>query len=99
MQMASIFPKGLTGGVLGVTTMLRPDDVTIALARAVSSTSDGESIEAVGEANRLLIDKYAIYAPIAEYAYLYVLNKRIKASGIGETFYSVATLSTAYLEE
>jgi peptide/nickel transport system substrate-binding protein len=99
MQMASIFPQGLSGGVLGLTTMLRPDDVTEALKRSVSSTSDAESVKAVGQANKLLIDTYAIYVPIAEYSTIYVLNKRVKESGIGATFYSVASLSTAYLDK
>ncbi len=98
MQMASIFPKGLTGGVLGLTTMLRPDDVSAALSRSVSSTSDEESVASVGEANKLLIDTYAIYVPIAEYPYIYVVNQRVKDSGIGDIFYSIASLSTAYLD-
>jgi peptide/nickel transport system substrate-binding protein len=98
MQMASIFPQGLSGGVLGLTTMLRPDDVSAALFRSVSSTSDEESIAAVGEANKLLIDKYAIYVPVAEYPYIYVISKRLKNSGIGDVFYSIASLSTAVLE-
>ncbi|MGV1832643.1 MULTISPECIES: ABC transporter substrate-binding protein [Rhizobium/Agrobacterium group] len=98
MQMSSMFPKGLTGGVLGLTTMLRPDDVSDALVRAVSSTSDAESVKAVGEANKMMIDTYALYVPIAQYSTIYVLSKRVKASGIGATFFSVASLSTAYLD-
>ncbi|MCM2442878.1 peptide ABC transporter substrate-binding protein [Agrobacterium vitis] len=98
MQMSSMFPKGLTGGVLGLTTMLRPDDVSDALARAVSSTSDAESVKAVGEANKMMIDTYALYVPIAQYSTIYVLSKRVKASGIGATFFSVASLSSAYLD-
>ncbi|MCF1461773.1 peptide ABC transporter substrate-binding protein [Agrobacterium vitis] len=98
MQMSSMFPKGLTGGVLGLTTMLRPDDVSDALARAVSSTSDAESVKAVGEANKMMIDTYALYVPIAQYSTIYVLSKRVKGSGIGATFFSVASLSTAYLD-
>ncbi len=97
MQMASMFTKGLTGGVLGLTTMLRPDDVDAALRQAVSSTSDAEAVAAVGRANRLLIDKYALYVPIAEYPYVYVTDKKVRNSGIGDVFYSIATLSTAYL--
>ncbi len=98
MQMASIFSKGLTGGVLGLTTMLRPDDIDAALKRSVSSISDQEAVAAVGQANRLLIDKYAIYMPIAEYPYAYVTNKNVRDSGIGDVFYSIATLSKAYIE-
>ncbi|KAA3505465.1 peptide ABC transporter substrate-binding protein [Agrobacterium vitis] len=98
MQMSSMFPKGLSGGVLGLTTMLRPDDVSDALARAVSSTSDAESVKAVGEANKMMIDTYALYVPIAQYSTIYVLSKRVKGSGIGATFFSVASLSTAYLD-
>jgi hypothetical protein len=95
MQMGSIFTQGLTGGVLGLTTMLRPDDVNAALVKALASTSDAESVAAVGTANKLLIDTYAIYAPIAEYPYFYILNKKVKASGIGATFYAVASLDKA----
>ncbi len=99
MQMASMFPQGLTGGVLGLTTMLRPDDVSVALENAVAATSEEQAVKDVGEANKLLIDKYAIYAPIAEYSTIFVLNKQVKESGIGATFFSVATLSTAYLDQ
>jgi len=98
MQMASIFRQGLSGNVLGLTTMLRPDDVEAALAKAVTSRSDEEAVEGVQQANKLLIDEYAIYLPIAEYAYPYILNKRVKDSGIGATFYSIATLDKAHLE-
>jgi peptide/nickel transport system substrate-binding protein len=98
MQMASIFSKGLTGGVLGLTTMLRPDDVNAALKRSVSSTSDAEAVAAVGEANRLLIDKYALYVPIAEYPYAYVTDRTVRESGIGDVYYSIATLSKAYIQ-
>jgi peptide/nickel transport system substrate-binding protein len=98
MQMASIFRKGLTGGVLGLTTMLRPDDVDTALKRSVSSTSDEDAVAAVGEANRLLIDKYALYVPIAEYPYAYVTRGQVRDSGIGDVFYSIATLSKAHIQ-
>ncbi|WP_204259651.1 ABC transporter substrate-binding protein [Lichenicola cladoniae] len=98
MQMAAIFPQGLTGGALGVSTMLRPADVSMVLRRAVASRSDADSIGAVREANRLLIDKYALYMPVAEYSTAFVLNARVKNSGIGEIFYAVATLAGAYVE-
>lgn len=97
MQMASIFTQGLSGGVLGLTTMLRPNDVNSDLRKAVAALSDSEAVKDVGLANAALIDKYAIYTPIVEYSYLYVLNKKVLSSGIGSTFYSVATLSKAYL--
>jgi peptide/nickel transport system substrate-binding protein len=98
MQMASIFSQGLSGSVLGLATMLHPDDVHAALTRSVSAVTDADSVKAVGEANKLLIDKYAIYMPVAEYSVLYVLNKRVKDSGIGASFYTVATLANAYLD-
>lgn len=97
MQMASIFRQNLSGNVLGLTTMLRPDDVNAALEKSVAANSDEESVEAVKLANKLLIDEYAIYVPIAEYAYSYILNKRVTDSGIGASFYSVATLDKASL--
>ncbi len=97
MQMASIFEQGLTGSVLGLTTMLHPDDVNAALVKSVSAASDEESVRAVGEANKLLIDKYAIYMPIAEYSMIYILNKRVTNSGIGATFFTVATLGSTTL--
>jgi peptide/nickel transport system substrate-binding protein len=98
MQMASMFTQGLTGGVLGLTTMLRPDDVHAALIRSVTARSDAEAVAAVGEANRLMIDTYATYVPIAEYCVPYILSKRVKDSGIGATFYSIADLGKAWLD-
>jgi len=98
MQMASMFRQNLSGNALGQTTMLHPDDVEAALAKSVQATSDAESVDAVKEANRLLVDEYAIFLPIAEYPYPYVLNKKVRDSGIGASFYSVATLDKAYLD-
>ncbi len=98
MQMASMFRQNLTGNILGLATMQRPDEVHELLSTAVAAKSDEEAVAAVKEANRLLIDEYAIYVPIAEYAYSYIVSPRVKDSGIGATFYSVASLGTAYLE-
>lgn len=98
MQMASMFRQNLSGGVLGLTTMLRPDDIHASLTKSVSARSDAESVQAVKQANKLLVDEYAIFLPIAEYAFSYILSKRVKDSGIGATFYSVATLDKAYLD-
>lgn len=99
MQMASMFRQHLTGGVLGLTTLLRPDDVDAALAKSVTAESEEEAVKSVGEANRLLIDKYCTIMPVAQYPYFYVLNKRVKDADIGETFYSVASLATAWLDK
>ena len=92
MQMASMFRQGLTGHVLGLTTMLRPDDVNEYLVKAMLAGSPEESAEACGEANHLMVDEYCIYDNIAEVATLFAENSNVKNSGIGESFYSVSTL-------
>lgn len=97
MQMASMFRQNLTGNILGLATMQRPDEVHELLSTAVAAKSDDEAVAAVKEANKLLIDEYAIYLPIAEYAYSYIISDRIAESGIGASFYSVATLEKAHL--
>ena len=99
MQMASMFRQHLTGHVLGLTNLLRPDDVESNLALAVSASSDEESVKAVGEANRLLTDKYCIIDNFAEVATLFAVNKYVKDSGIGESFYSVSNLYKAWLDK
>jgi len=99
MQMASMFRQNLTGGVLGLTTLLRPDDVEAALAKSVTAASEEEAVKSVGEANRLMIDEYCTIMPVCEYPYFYVLNQRVKDADIGETFYSVASLGTAWIDK
>ena len=92
MQMASMFRQGLTGHVLGLTTMMRPDDVNEYLVKAMLAGSPEESVEACGEANHLMVDEYCIYDNIAEVATLFAENSYVQNSGIGEAFYSVSTL-------
>ncbi|MFA7108787.1 MAG: ABC transporter substrate-binding protein [Sphaerochaetaceae bacterium] len=99
MQMASMFRQNLTGHVLGLTNLLRPDDVEAAIALSVSAASDEEAVEAIGEANRLLTDEYAIVTNFAEVAKLFAVNSYVKDSGIGDTFYSVADLANAWLDK
>jgi peptide/nickel transport system substrate-binding protein len=98
MQMASIFCQGLTGSVLGLTTMLHPDDVNAALVKSVSATSDQESVEQVGIANKKLVDDLVVYMPIAEFSVIFIMNQKVKNSGIGATFFTVSTLQTATLD-
>jgi len=99
MQMASMFRQGLTGHVLGLTTMLRPDDVNEYLVKAMLAGSPEEAVEACGEANHLLVDEYCIYDNIAEVATLFAENDYVKNSGIGESFYSVSTLWQCTVEK
>lgn len=99
MQMGSMFRQNLTGGVLGLTTLLRPDDVNDALNRSISAATEDDAVRDIGEANRLLADEYCNILPIAEYPYFYVVSSKVQESGIGEAFYSVASLSTAWLSK
>lgn len=99
MQMGSMFRQNLDGHVLGLSNLLRPDDVEAALALAVSASSDEEAVEACAEANHLLTDEYCIIYNLAEVATLFAVNDRVHDSGIGEVFYSVADLGNAWLSE
>ncbi len=99
MQMASMFRQNLSGHVLGLTTMIRPDDVEASLALSVSAASDEEAVAAVGEANRLITDEYNIITNFAETGALFAVNSYVKDSGIGEAFYSVADLANAWLDK
>lgn len=99
MQMASMFRQNLSGHVLGLTTLLRPDDVEAALALSVSAASEEEAVAAVGEANRLLLDEYCIIYNLAEVPTMFAVNQYVKDSGIGEDFYSVADLANAWLDK
>lgn len=99
MQMASMFRQNLDGHVLGLTNLLRPDDVEAALAISVAAASEEESVAAVGEANRLLTDEYCIVYNLAEVATLFVVNDYVKDSGIGDVFYSVSDLGHAWLNK
>lgn len=98
MQMASMFRQNLSGHVLGLNNLLRPDDVEEALAASVMAKNEEEAVGSVGEANRLLSDEYCIVYNLAEVATLFVVNDYVKDSGIGEIFYSVADLGNAWLD-
>ena len=98
MQML-IFRKDVDGHVLGLTNLLRTDDVDAAIAASVSAASDEESAEYIGEANRLLTDEYCVFYNLAEVPTLFAVNDYVKDSGIGETFYSVADLANAWLDK
>ena len=99
MQMASMFRQNLSGHVLGLSNLLRPDDVEAALATSVAASSDEEAVASVGEANRLMTDEYCIVYNIAEVATLFAVNDYVKDSGVGEVFYSVADLGNAWLDK
>lgn len=99
MQMASMFRQNLTGHVLGINNLLRPDDVEAALATSVTAANEEEAVAEVGEANRLLTDEYCIVYNLAEVATLFAVNDYVKDSGIGEVFYSVSDLSNAWLDK
>lgn len=99
MQMASMFRQNLTGHVLGINNLLRPDDVEAALATSVMASSEEEAVAEVGEANRLLTDDYCIVYNLAEVATLFAVNDYVKDSGIGEVFYSVSDLGNAWLDK
>ena len=99
MQMASMFRQNLSGHVLGLTNLLRPDDVEHYLGLSVSAASEEEAVKAIGEANRLLTDEYDIITNFAEVGTLFAVNDYVKNSGIGEVFYSVADLANAWLDK
>lgn len=99
MQMASMFRKGLSGHVLGINNLLRPDDVDAALGQSVAAANEDEAVAEVGEANRLLTDEYCVIYNLAEVATLFAVNDYVKDSGIGEVFYSVADLGNAWLDK
>lgn len=99
MQMASMFRQNLSGHVLGLNNLLRPDDVEAALAVSVAAKDEDEAVTAVGEANRLLTDEYCIVYNLAEVATLFAVNDYVKDSGIGDVFYSVADLGEAWLDK
>lgn len=99
MQMASMFRQNLSGHVLGLNNLLRPDDVEKSLGTSVAAANEDEAVATVGEANRLLTDEYCIVYNIAEVATLFTVNDYVKDSGIGEVFYSVADLGNAWLDK
>ncbi len=99
MQMASMFRQNLTGHVLGISNLLRPDDVEEALGISVMAKNEEEAVAEVGEANRLLTDEYCIVYNLAEGATLFVTNDYVKDSGIGDVFYSVSDLGNAWLDK
>jgi peptide/nickel transport system substrate-binding protein len=99
MQMASMFRKDLTGHVLGLTNMLRPDDLDAALKLSVAASSPEEELNAIGEANRLITDEYCIIYNLAEVPTIFITRPEVMDSDIGTIFYSIASLDKAWIKK
>ena len=80
MQMASMFRQNLTGNILGPPRCSAPTRCTRCCPPPLPPSRTRKRLRRSREANKLLIDEYAIYVPIAEYAYSYIVNKRVKDS-------------------
>lgn len=63
-QAKSMFTQGLSGIVLGLTSMIRPDDLNDAINNAVSAVNEEDARAYMKEAQSLMIDKYCLFTPL-----------------------------------
>jgi len=98
-QANSMWRQGLSGIVLGLTSVMRPDDLNDVILSAVSAKTDEEAQMYMQQAQVMMIDKYCMFWPIGVGYNTYVKTPKLHDDGIGDITYQMSTLWTAWLEK
>ncbi len=98
-QLASMFCQGLSGTVLGLSSMIRPDSVDQNLRGAISATNDEEQLRLLSQAQVDMVDTYCMYKPVAEVPMVFVKSPKLHDDGINEACFYSCTLNTAWKEK
>ena len=98
-QANSMFRQGLSGVVLGLTSILRPDDLDKALDKAATAYSEEDARKYMKEAQRLMIDEYCLFKPIGVGVYTMVVSPTLHDHHWGEITYMQADLHLAWLDK
>jgi peptide/nickel transport system substrate-binding protein len=98
-QAASMWIQGLSGTVLGLTSVMRPDDLNETILAARSTATKEEAQALMQDAQVMMIDQYCLFWPIGVGYYTWILSPKLHDSGINDIKYDMGTLEKAWIEE
>lgn len=98
-QMSSMFKQGLSGVVLGLTSLLRPDNLNDAIVAACASTVPEDAAANIRNAQSILIDEICDLDPIVTVYQPIIKSSKLHDDGLNEVEYTTATLWKAWLEK
>ena len=98
-QMNSMFRNDLSGNVLGLSTLLHPQDVHDGIVSAVGAETEEDAQNDIKHVQELLFDKYCLFAPVCVTYESVVKSDRLKDDGINEVTLYQNTLWKAWLDE
>lgn len=98
-QMSSMFKQGLSGVVLGLTSLLRPDNLNDAIVAACASTTSEDAAANIRNAQGILIDEICDLDPIVTVYQPIIKSSKLHDDGLNEVEYTTATLWKAWLEK
>ena len=98
-QMSSMFRQGLSGIVLGLDSLARPDNLNDAIVNAVRAKTPQEAQDNIKEAQTILIDEICDLNPVAVVYQPIIKSGKLHDDGVNEVEYSAGTLHKAWLEQ
>ena len=98
-QMSSMFRQGLSGIVLGLDSLLRPDELDAAIADAVGAKTPEEAQASIREAQTILIDDICDLNPVVTVYQPIIKSEKLHDDGVNDAEYSAGTLYKAWIEE
>ena len=98
-QMSSMFRQGLSGIVLGLDSLLRPDELNEAIVNAVRAKTPEEAQNHIKEAQTVLIDDICDLNPVAVVYQPIIKSSKLHDDGVNDVEYSMGTLYKAWLEK
>lgn len=98
-QAKSMYTQGLSGVVLGLTSILRPDDLHEAIMNASGAYTEEEARAYMKEAQRLIIDEYCLFKPVGCGYYTMVVSPTVKDHNWGTVVYYRADYHLVWLEK
>lgn len=98
-QMSSMFKQGLSGIVLGLTSLLRPDNLNDAIVAACSSTTPEDAAANIRKAQGIMIDEICDLDPIVTVYQPIIKSAKLHDDGLNAVEYTTATLWKAWLEK
>ena len=98
-QMSSMFRQGLSGIVLGLDSLLRPDELDAAITGAVGAKTPEEAQASIREAQTILIDDICDLNPVVTVYQPIIKSGKLHDDGVNDAEYSAGTLHKAWIEK
>ncbi|MBR0091834.1 MAG: ABC transporter substrate-binding protein [Lachnospiraceae bacterium] len=97
-QMSSMFKQGLSGVVLGLDSLLRPDNLNDEILAAVGAANAEEAQAHIRDAQVILIDEICDLNPVATVYQPMIKSNKLHDDGVNDVEYAAGTLYKAWLE-